>query len=258
MTCRQNEHPSEVLLLHGFLGSHRNLGALIRGWTAKDPSLRPKAIDLLGHGQSAPLPPGANLETMALDVLERAAALSEPVRAVGHSLGGRVALMAKRLRPGSFSPIVLLDITPSPIKRRSTNLMGVAGAMLTAPDVAPTREAMRAHLAQTLSGPIVEWLLMNVKREDGEFRWAIDRASLVEFDRRASEEDLWDTIDDSVLCIRGGDSPYVSDEDARRFEERGARVITVPGAGHFVHVDVTARVVELLVEFFEGWARSSS
>src|SRR5688572_3269899 len=105
-------------MLHGFLGSHRNLGALIRGWTAADPSIRPTAIDLLGHGLAEPLPPSANLETMAIDVLDRAAGLPEPVRTVGHSLGGRVALMARRLAPGSLSPIALLDITPSPIRRR--------------------------------------------------------------------------------------------------------------------------------------------
>jgi len=162
------------------------------------------------------------------------------------------------LRPGSFSPIALLDITPSPIRRRSTNLIGVADAMLSAPDATPTREVMRAHLAKTLSGPIVEWLLMNVKREGGEFRWSIDRASLAEFDRRASEEDLWDTIDDTVLCIRGGASPYVSDEDVRGYEERGARVITIPGAGHFIHVDVTESVIDLLISFFGECGRSSS
>jgi pimeloyl-ACP methyl ester carboxylesterase len=223
------------------------------------------AIDLLGHGQAAPLPPGANLESLAIDVLDRVAHLAEPVTVVGHSLGGRVALMARRLGPASFAPIVLLDITPSPIRRRASNLIGVADALMTAPDVAATREEMRAHLAQTLSGPIVEWLLMNVKREGGpmrttgsEYRWAIDREALVELDRRACEEDLWDAIDDTVLCIRGGESPYVSDEDVQRFEDRGARVITVPNAGHFVHVDATAKLVELLVEFFDGCARQSS
>jgi esterase len=224
---------------------------LVRAWSHRDPTLRPHSIDLLGHGLAAPLPPGANLETMALAILDEIARLNleEPVPAVGHSLGGRVALMARRLSPGSLSPIALLDITPSPIRRRAQSLSGVAEAMLSAPESAPTREVMRAHLARTLSAPIVEWLLMNLRREDGELRWSIDRQALADFDRRASDEDLWDTIDETVLCIRGGDSPYVSEQDARRFEEQGARVIVAPGAGHFVHVDATEAVVDALSGF---------
>jgi pimeloyl-ACP methyl ester carboxylesterase len=231
----------------------------VRGLREKEPSLALHSIDLLGHGQGAPLPPGANLETMALDVLDQIARLKleEPVRVVGHSLGGRVALMARRLAPGSVAPIVLLDITASPIRRRARSLMGVADAMLSAPDSTPNREAMRAHLAATLSGPIVEWLLMNLKREGGVFRWAIDREALVQFDRTASDEDLWDTVDETILCIRGGESPYVSDDDVRAFEERGARAVTLPGAGHFVHVDVTEAVIDLLLDFF-GCGPSSS
>lgn len=239
-----------VLLLHGFLGSHRNLGALIRAWSRADPTIRLVSADLLGHGRSPPLPPGAGLETMATEVLELLPHLEapRPPRAVGHSLGGRVLLMAKRLAPGALGPIDLLDISPSPIERRAANLAGVAGALLSAPERADTRETIRDHLlAQGISRPIVEWLLMNLERTDEGVAWAVDRQALAEFDGRASPEDLWDTIDDTVTCIRGAASPYVSDEDAARLENLGAHVHTIEGAGHFVHVDATEQVLKALL-----------
>jgi pimeloyl-ACP methyl ester carboxylesterase len=234
---KRGEGEPRVVLLHGFLGSHKNLGALVRML----PGTR-FAIDLLGHGQSPPLPPNAGLETMASAVLDE---IEQEVSIVGHSLGGRVALMMKRL--GSIAPIILLDITPSPIRKRALNLEGVGEALISAPESVASRDEMRAHLMRTLEPSIVEWLLSNLRREHDRYRWIIDRQALLEFDRRAGAEDLWDTIDETITCIRGGRSPYVSDEDAARFEELGARVITLPEAGHFVHVDDTETVARLLV-----------
>ena len=243
-----HEREIHCVLLHGFLGSHRNLGALVRQLRARHTNVAFHALDLPGHGNAAPLPSGATLETMAAMVLDAIAALDlgEPLWTIGHSLGGRVALMTKRLAPGALGPIALLDITPSPIRRRSKELRGVAETLLAAPASTPTREEMRELLAQTLTPAITEWLLMNLRRVDQRFEWTIDRSALAKFDRTASDEDLWDTIDDSITCIRGGDSPYVSDEDAHRMTELGARVFTVDGAGHFVHVDATEAVASLL------------
>lgn len=246
---RGPEDGAPVLLLHGFLGSHRNLGALVRAWNSAAPEARLVSADLPGHGRSPRLPEGAGLETMASAVLELLDHLDapRPTRAVGHSLGGRVLLMAKRLAPGALAPISLLDITPSPIARRSEDLAGVAEALLLAPARTETREAMRDQLLQQgLSRPIVEWLLMNLRRSPEGFVWSIDRQALVDFDRRASPEDLWDTIDDTICCIRGGASPYVSDEDVNRMQRLGAEVHTIDQAGHFVHVDATEEVLTLL------------
>jgi esterase len=237
----RGEGTAPILLLHGFLGSHRNLGALVRAIEARFMTI---ALDLPGHGRSPPLPENADIETMASAVLEAIAALrlELPVKTVGHSLGGRVALMAKRLAPHSLEPITLLDISASPTKRKASELAGVADALRSAPESTATREEMRQQLARTLTGPIVEWLLLNVKREGGRFAWAIDREAMFAFDQRASQEDLWDVVDDSITVLRGSASPYVSDEDAARFESLGARVVTIPNAGHFVHVDATEEV----------------
>ncbi len=177
------------MLLHGFLGSRRNLGALIRRWKARDPSVDLVALDLPGHGDASPLPPGG-LGPMTAAVLAEldARGLKTP-RIVGHSLGGRVALMTRRLRPAARAPVTLLDIAPGPITRRSRELAGVPAALLSAPATSPTREQMRAHLG-ALSDPIADWLLMNLAWKGDRFEWRIDRARLVAFDREAAQDDL--------------------------------------------------------------------
>ncbi|MET0405828.1 MAG: alpha/beta fold hydrolase, partial [Cystobacter sp.] len=82
-----------TVLLHGFLGTGRNLRSLVGAWSAADPSRRFLVPDLTGHGTSPPLSPASSLASMAADVVEtaRAAGMEGPLDFVGHSLGGRVS-----------------------------------------------------------------------------------------------------------------------------------------------------------------------
>lgn len=248
------EGPRALLLLHGFLGSGRNLGSLARRLAARDPSLSVFALDLTGHGTSPPLPPGADLETLARDVLATAEdlGLATPLRMVGHSLGGRVALRAGLLDAAAIAHGTLLDITPSPIPVGAAETTRVLDVLAGAPERAPGRDAFRAHLrAAGLPDEIVEWLLLNLIEESGAYRWRIDRKALTDFHARMIAEDLWPAVEGphgyGLRCIRGGLSGYVSDADARRLEAAGCPVHTIPGAGHFVHLDRPDELLDLLL-----------
>jgi pimeloyl-ACP methyl ester carboxylesterase len=65
---------------------------------------------------------------------------------------------------------------------------------------------------------------------------------------RWAAEDLWPIVEAprswSIGCVRGGASGYVDDAATARLEAAGGRVITVAGAGHFLHVDRPALVLE--------------
>src|SRR3954470_8533691 len=91
--------PRSTVLLHGFLGSGKNLRTLAQRWSAVSPDRTLLLPDLRGHGESPPLTARSDLDSLAEDVLAAAAALPGPVSLVGHSLGGRVALAAARRAP---------------------------------------------------------------------------------------------------------------------------------------------------------------
>jgi esterase len=246
---RFGEGPRAVVLLHGFLGSGRNLTSLARGLSERRAGLSVFALDLTGHGSSPALPPGADLATLASDVLAttRRFSGSAPIIVVGHSLGGRVALRAALLEPTAIAHVTLLDISPSPLPAGGETA-GVVEALLRAPDTAPDRNAFRAHFTGAgLPAALTEWLLLNLVHESGRYRWRIDRAALAEFHERTAREDLWPAVEGertyTVTCIRGGRSPYVSEPDARRLSRAGCAIVTIPDAGHFVHADRPADVV---------------
>lgn len=239
-----------VLLVHGFMGTGRNLASLARGWEAVASDLRFFLPDLRGHGRSPPLQPGADLFTLAADLVEtaRRQGVVGPLRIVGHSLGGRVALAAALAHPEDVGEVVLLDITPEPVE--DTHGTGeVLGIYAAAPAEARSRDEMRAFFQERgLSGFLTEWLLTNLERNGEVLRWRVDRQALGDLHRRVLPVDLWGAVGRGtpISCIRGGDSSFVSDEALLRLSGAGCRVATVAGAGHYLHVTHTDEVVALL------------
>jgi esterase len=239
-----------VMLLHGFLGSARNLASLARGLAERDPALSVFALDLTGHGASPPLPEGADTAVLARDVLAAARALDVPlpVRLVGHSLGGRVALRAGILEPSALAHVTLLDISPSPLKPGG-DTAAVVEALVRAPDVARSRDEFRVFFRDAgLADEVTDWLLLNLARDGDLVRWRIDRAALAALHARIGEEDLWPAVERprpySMHCVRGALSPYVDEGDARRLAAARCPVDTIAGAGHFLHVDKPAQTLE--------------
>jgi pimeloyl-ACP methyl ester carboxylesterase len=238
---------TNVLLLHGFLGSGRNLTTLAKRLSERNPAWRLVVPDLTGHGTSPPLPDGADLGTLAADVMR---CVDGELEIIGHSLGGRVGLRAAMAARDRVRAVTLLDITPSPIPDTGTESSGAMAALLRAPAEANSREVMRDSLrASGLASGLVEWLLLNLAHEAGIYRWRIDRAALAALHPRVNREDLWAALEGTpVRCVRAGRSPYVPDEDVRRMQRLGAPVTTIAEAGHFIHVDALQEVVDAVSE----------
>lgn len=263
--------PRPTILLHGFLGSGKNLRTLAQRWSQADPTRTFLVPDLPAHGSSPPpageinlgAPPareinlGApvareiNLGDLAAPVLETAVARGMAgVTMVGHSVGGRVALAALRDSPRLVERVVLLDIAPGPIDDARSESRRVLDLLLGAPaEAADRRELRQFFVDEGMSGALADWLMMNVMREGDRYRWRFDRRLLDKLHTAVSGEDLWGVIEVAsgrVSCARGGRSRYVSEEDVRRMESLGCRVHTIPDAGHYVHVDALDALVAWL------------
>jgi esterase len=244
-----------TVLLHGFLGTGRNLRSLAVAWGKAEPQRRFLLPDLTGHGASPALPPGADLDTLARDVHEtaRAKGFTGAVDWVGHSMGGRVSLVASLLFPEEVARVSLLDITPSPVPVKLMESGMVLSLLLKAPDTAPGRKEMRAALMdQGLSAMLADWLVMNLEpTAEGGVRWRFDRQALAALHERTNQRDLWAAVERpgaKVRCIRGGRARYVPDADLARLEKAGCPVATLPGSGHYVHVEALPELLQWLVQ----------
>ncbi len=241
-----------VVLLHGFLGSGRNLRSLAQRWSERQVDRRFLVPDLSGHGGSPPLPADFGLDDAGRAVLETAenAGFAAPLTLVGHSLGGRVALAAARVAPERLASVALLDIGPGAIDPGSSESRRVLDVLLAAPAEIGDRREMRSFLLDRgLQPALTDWLLLNLRSEGPRWVWRIDHRALDRVHDRFNREDLWSVVDARrvpIRCVRGGRSRYVGDADVARLRAAGCAVDTLPEAGHFVHVDALETLLDLL------------
>ena len=98
-----------VVVLHGLLGRARNWLSIAR---ALEPSYAVHLVDLRNHGAS-PWSAEMSYAAMARDVaalIERLA--TGPVRLIGHSMGGKVAMVLALTRPELVERLIVVDIAP--------------------------------------------------------------------------------------------------------------------------------------------------
>jgi len=253
----------ELVLLHGG-------GQNAHTWDTVAVSLwRPLvAIDLPGHGHSdrrvdRDYGPWRNAAAVAavLDQLHR----RWPDRGlvvVGMSLGGVTAIRLAASRPDLVRKLAIVDVTPQvqdPTRNLSRADQG-AVALVSGPPVYESFEDMvAAAVAASPRRPrsaVQRGVRHNsVQLPDGRWTWRYDL-----FDRPAGLADftpLWDdvaAIRVPMMLVRGGDSKFVADADMQRLRDLqpGARLETVPDAGHAVQSDQPLTLTRLIEDFAFG------
>ena len=223
-----------VILLHGLFGQARNFGALQRRLAAGGRQVI--AFDLANHGTS-PHAPVADYRSMATDVAESLAARGiATAEVMGHSMGGKVAMMLALTRPETVSRLVVSDIAPVAYPPRWTALLA---AMEAIPPGTP-RAAADAALAGAEPDAGVRAFILTNRRPDGS-GWRIGLEGIA-----ASLPAImgWEMPDPAryegpALFVSGERSDYIRAEDRPliRAAFPAARFLSVKGAGHWVHAD---------------------
>ena len=252
-TIRRGEGPRPILLVHGFLGTGRNLQSLARRLSDADPSLCVTLPDLRGHGASPPLGETDTLDALASDVVEWAQAQG-PHRPtlVGHSLGGRVALAALAQASDAFNQVVLLDIGPAKLPSLRGPMQRLFERLMGAPPTAASRAEMRAFFLEgEVEASLTDWVLTNLSvDEHGEVQWRFDRAALARLHWQEGAALLWPVVEQHaprIWCIAGGRSEFVPPSEQEIFASLGVHVDIIAEAGHFIHVDAVTELVPLLL-----------
>jgi esterase len=249
---RRGTGTQPLLLLHGFLGAGRNLASLARRLCEAVPTVEAILPDLSGHGASAAAPAQGSLDSVAqaLQRLVQHLGLPTPLTVMGHSMGGRVALQMLQSVPEVVGKVVFIDIPPGPLQPSAGGVGKLFSRLLAAPATLSSREAMRQYfLEDGNSAALTDWLLMNFVPRDGAFAWRFDRTWLNAYRKAFAYVDLWPLVQthaQRLHCVVGGSSDYLQPTDLERLAQLQVPTHTIVGAGHFVHVDQQATLVDHL------------
>lgn len=240
-TLELGESGSRVVFLHGLFGQGRNWHTIGKALADRH---RVTLVDLPHHGRS-PWPDHFDYLDMAGDVAELldSTGAGDPAAVVGHSMGGKVAMLLALTRPALVERLVVADM--SPVAYGPAREFSRYAAAMQALDLAHLERRQDADrlLEPDVPDPTIRgFLLQNLRHQGTTWSWQLNLDVL---GRDLSALSGWPEerlvgippYDDPVLWMAGERSSYVTEEYApamRRWFPHYRRV-TIKGAGHWLH-----------------------
>lgn len=265
-----SDEPPErwMLFLHGILGRRANWRSFARSYVARRPTWGAVLVDLREHGESLGLPGPHTVEAAGEDLVELAASVvaahgGRVGGVLGHSFGGKVAIVgASRLRAvgEGVDELWILDAPVGPrTQPRDLTTERVFETLAGFPPTFESRSAfIDAVIAAGVARSVAQWLATNlVANESGGWRFALALEHLVALLEDFKRVDLWPLVDAEaragarVSLVLGGRSEAVFGAELEQASRRARAglldVHTVADAGHWLHVDNPAGLLDVLV-----------
>ena len=253
LAVQQHGSGPSVVILHGLFGSAGNWTAVARLLADR---FRVYALDLRNHGAS-PWAARMDYPAMAEDVAAFIAARGLSSAAIiGHSLGGKAAMTLALTAPQWVERLVVVDIAP--VARPPTH-----AAYAEAMRALDLRGVSRRGAADVLLKPRISndaertFLLQNLVPGADGLQWRINLDAILNGMAAISgfpECPPGTRYPGPVLVVRGALSDYVEDSDLPAFARLfpAFRLVTIPGAGHWVHAERTEPFLEAVIPFLAG------
>jgi pimeloyl-ACP methyl ester carboxylesterase len=243
-----------VVMLHGLLGQGRNLATAAGALAERGHVVT--TYDLPAHGRS-PWTDRLDYDVLAGGVAAELEGLDGPVVLLGHSMGGKTAMVLALRRPELVRGLVVVDIAPVTYEvagesEHDRHLRTMRGIDLAALGSRADADALMAE--EVRSTQVRGFLLQNLARDGDAWTWRADLDVLArDLPSIAGFPDVDATYDGPVMFLAGGDSGYVTDAHRERILELfpQSRVVRFKGVGHWVHSEAP----ELFVDAVEAFVR---
>ncbi len=234
-----------MVVLHGLLGSSRN-------WLTTGADLAAQyhvlALDLRNHGKS-PHADEMTYEAMTADVLAWMDAHHlKKVALMGHSMGGKTAMLLACRHPERVERLIVVDIAPKAYLSNAHRAEFAAMNELRLDSLQSRGEAELRFEARVDDWAMRKFLVTNLDRDAaGGWKWQINLPALTkalpELEKTPLEPE--DRFFGPTLFIVGGKSRYVEAEDRTVIEGHfpGARIEVVAESGHNPHMETRAAFV---------------
>ena len=241
-------HPP-LIILHGLFGSATNWRSIARQLKEQFEIF---ALDLRNHGASF-WADAMDYPTLAEDIAGfiQQRGLSK-ANIIGHSMGGKTAMTLALSQPELVAKLLVVDIAPVAYGHSHAPFIDALLA-LDLDNLNNRKQADEALREAIPEDGVRLFLLQNLVQEEGRFRWRINlptlrntMPTLVDFPALDSH------FEGSALFLYGSNSDYVLPEHQTEIERffPNAQLQSVPGAGHWLHAEQPAVMVETAFRFF--------
>lgn len=243
-----------VVFLHGLMGFAANWGKI---WPKFEGDRSCLVLDQRGHGRSAKPAAGYDPSDYAGDLAALLDRLGwKRVHLVGHSMGGRVALRFCSLNANRAASLVMED---SGVESRPERTDWIRDLLSSVPTPFGDRETAKHFFeANFRTDPMTgSFLFSNLETQDGALRWRFHAPGMVETvekGRATNAMKEFCLLHLPTLLVRGGRSAEFPADEAERMRDcrKGVELVTIAGAGHFVHAEKPEEFTTSLREFLNS------
>lgn len=244
-----------LMILHGLFGSGKNWHNIAMMFAK---NYQVWTLDLRNHGASAHSSL-MNYEVMAEDVHEFIQDHQLPqISLLGHSMGGKVAMLFALKYPKLVERLIIVDIAPVTYYHSYGEYAKAMQEMNLSS--MKHRNEMHAYLkAHIASERVRDFLLKNIKRTSHGYEWQIGLAhiaeaipEIAEFPSLAADH----SYPQPTLFIGGNHSDYIRRQYYpaifQRFPEN--RIVMIKDAGHWVHSEQTASFLYTVQSYLQTYS----
>ncbi|MFV8345040.1 alpha/beta fold hydrolase [Flavobacterium sp. ZB4P13] len=240
-----------LLILHGFLGMSDNWKTLGTQFSA---DFQVHMLDLRNHGRSLHSEE-FSYEVMVQDVFEYCQAHNlENINIIGHSMGGKVAMLLATKHPELVDKLIVADIGPKFYPQHHQDIL--AGLNAVDFSIKPTRNEVEAIMSQYIPDfGTRQFLMKNLFwQEPGQLAF---RFNLEVFNRKMDEIGIplpeGFIFEKPTLFIRGGNSRYILDSDFENIKQHfpDSSIETIANVGHWLHAENPAEFYQKVSSFLK-------
>ncbi|WP_264565537.1 alpha/beta fold hydrolase [Flavobacterium sp. N3904] len=241
-----------LLILHGFLGMSDNWKTL--GVQFAEAGFQVHLLDMRNHGRSFHSEE-FSYEVMVQDVYDYCQENNlNNISIIGHSMGGKIAMLLATTYPKLIDKLVVADIGPKYYAPHHQDIL--AGLNAVDFSVKPSRNEVEEVLKNYIPDFGTRQFLMKSLywQEPGQLAF---RFNLSVFNHKIDQ--IGKALNpDSVfkkptLFIRGGNSNYILDSDFENIKKHfpNSDIQTIPNVGHWLHAENPKMFYELVNAFLK-------
>jgi len=234
------------LIAHGLYGSARNWGVVAKRLAA---TRRVVAVDMRNHGAS-PHYPSHSYEDQAGDLARVIEAQGAPMDVIGHSMGGKAAMMLALSEPQLVNRLLVADIAPVAYAHSQLPMIEAMRAVDLS-QVTRRSEAAEALAAQGIEPALQSFFTQSLDLKANAWTYNLDVLAR-EMPKIMGFPETTQVFEGQTLMLSGGASDYVTPDHRPRIKALfpKARFAKIPGAGHWLHADKPREFVASAEAFF--------
>ncbi len=239
-----------IIILHGLFGTSDNWFTIGKKLAEKNHIY---LIDQRNHGQSG-WDNEWNYTLMSSDLNEFINTHQlENVIVIGHSMGGKTAMLFAGQFPEKLSQLIIIDISPRYYPPHHSNIIEALKS-IDLKTLISRQDAEKQLENKGLDIGTRQFLLKNLYRKDDQnFAWRMNLEIISQKIEKIGEEYPTNfRYEGSTIFIRGDKSNYINLENDTKIIQKyfpNAEVISVKDAGHWVHAEQPQALLKIFDDF---------